>query len=593
MREARARAGREPFAQRAGADDRSTAPSTMLTAGTRVLARREPDLPPEPAVVKRTRSCDSLFVRFDDGYLLADVSPSEVTVIESPDDDAPPSSAAAPTTETITHAANKAAMGLLAGVPFEAAEYDATVLPTLPTLPDEPRSAAKYGFAAAYKEVGNGLFKTGKHAWALRTYLVGATLLQRLGYEDGALLFTDTEAHAVGVACYSNAALCALKLERHELASQMCDWGLRFGPQGSDRAKLLLRKAQAELERPKHADPDLAVTLLEQANAAASSRPVLEMLQRAKRAAKQKQKDADRALFSGKGFGAGLRLASDTAARADAHAECERLMRSGWAAFFGTGAEREHVPPEYREALGKEEPKVDLPAASEAFAAAVSAATEAGLVGDLATARFAQGSLAAESRETELAIDSFAAFFGLRDQLLRGGGGGGGGGPGGGAAAAAADDGSAYREPVLGEAHGRFHYGLALYTLRRAEEATVQLEAYLDAVGSFKEIEVRTRDAWGNQVNTALDKEMQRQRRWVVCGRCEFTARRMLASLKEHAAATAGDDAEARETHLRAALAHLEASLALAWEPQQKEEAAREIEQAKRAIAGASLAITE
>lgn len=556
----------------------------MLTAGTRVLARREPDLPPEPAVVKRTRG-DTLFVRFDDGFLLPDVSPSDVTVVEAPDDDAPPppAAAAAPTAETITLAANKAAMGLLAAVPFEADEYDAAVLPTLPTLPDDPRGAAKYGFAAAYKEVGNGLFKAGKHAWALRTYLVGATLLQRLGYEDGALLFTDAEAHAVGVACYSNAALCALKLERHELASQMCDWGLRFGPQGSDRAKLLLRKAQAELERPQHADPDLAVALLEQANAAASSRPVLEMLQRAKRAAKQKQKDADRALFSGKGFGSGLRLASDAAARADAHAECERLLRSGWAAYFGTGAEREHVPPEYREALGKEEPKVDLPAASEAFAAAARAATEAGLAGDLATARFAQGSLAAESRETEVAVDGFAAFFGLRDELLRGGG----GGPG------ADDDGSAYREPVLGEAHGRFHYGLALYTLRRAEEATVQLEAYLEAIGGFKELEVRTRDAWGNQVNTALDKEMQRQRRWVVCGRCEFTARRMLASLKEHAAATAGDDAEARGAHLRAALAHLEASLALAWEPQQKEEAAREIEQAKLAIAGASLAITE
>lgn len=555
-----------------------------LMAGTRILARREPCLPPEPAVVKRVRG-DLLSVRFEDGYLLPDVSPSDVTVVAA-DDAPPPAAAPPPTAETITAAANRAAMGLLAGVPFDADEYDAAVLPTLPALPDEPRGAAKYGFAAAYKEVGNGLFKAGKHAWALRTYLVGATLLQRLGYEDGALLFTDGEAHAVGVACYSNAALCALKLERHALASQVCDWGLRFGPEGADRAKLLLRKAQAELERPTHADPDLAATLLGQANAAASSRPVLEMLQRAKRAAKQKQKDADRALFAGKGFGDGLRLASDAAARADAHAECERLLRSGWAAFFGTGAEREHVPPEYREALGKEEPKVDLPAASEAFAAAASAATEAGLVGDLATARFAQGSLAAESHETELTVDGFAAFFGLRDQLLRGGG----------AtvpATSAAYDGSAYREPLLGEAHGRFHYGMALYTLRRAEEATAQLEAYLAAVGGFRELEVRTRDAWGNEVNTALDKEIQRQRRWVVCGRCEFTARRMLASLKEHAAATAGDDAEAREAHLRAALSHLEASLALAWEPQQKEEATREIEQARKAIGGATLAVTE
>ena len=67
--------------------------------------------------------------------------------------------------------------------------------------------------------------------------------------------------------------------------------------------------------------------------------------------------------------------------------------------------------------------------------------------------------------------------------------------------------------------------------LRRVASPIEVSEAYLEAIGGFKELEVRTRDAWGNQVNTALDKEMQRQRRWVVCGRCEFTARRMLARL--------------------------------------------------------------
>ena len=49
---------------------------------------------------------------------------------------------------------------------------------------------------------------------------------------------------------FSNAALCALKLDRHELAEQCCDRGLRFASSDVARAKLLTRKAQALLDRP-------------------------------------------------------------------------------------------------------------------------------------------------------------------------------------------------------------------------------------------------------------------------------------------------------------------------------------------------------
>ena len=61
---------------------------------------------------------------------------------------------------------------------------------------------------------------------------------------------------------FSNAALCALKLSRHELAAQCCDRGLRFASSDAARAKLLTRKAQALLDRPTHAQPDAAVELL-------------------------------------------------------------------------------------------------------------------------------------------------------------------------------------------------------------------------------------------------------------------------------------------------------------------------------------------
>ena len=218
-----------------------------LVVGTRVLARREPDLEPEEGVIKAVRtsaSGTSYNVRLvADGYMVPNTPVTELAVLAA---DVQAGASRHPSDE----------------LRFEAdADYDATVGPQLPAAPADPTGEGKYEWSAAYKEVGNALFQQGQHAWALRTYLTGVQQLQLLGYgtEDPELMFGDVKAWPVCTASFSNAALCALKLERHELAAQCCDRGLRFASSDAARAKLLTRKAQALPDRltlPLTTDPD-------------------------------------------------------------------------------------------------------------------------------------------------------------------------------------------------------------------------------------------------------------------------------------------------------------------------------------------------
>ena len=208
-----------------------------LVVGTRVLARREPDLEPEEGVIKKVRTgtaATTYNVRLvADGYMVPNTPAEELAVLAA---DVQVAASRRPSDE----------------LRFEAdAEYDATVGSQLPEAPADPKGEDKYEWAAAYKEVGNALFQQGQHAWALRTYLTGVQQLQLLGYgtEDPELMFGDVKAWPVCTASFSNAALCALKLERHELAAQCCDRGLRFASSDAARAKLLTRKAQALPDR--------------------------------------------------------------------------------------------------------------------------------------------------------------------------------------------------------------------------------------------------------------------------------------------------------------------------------------------------------
>eukprot|EP00966_Prymnesium_polylepis_P018552 427155-Prymnesium_polylepis.1 len=113
----------------------------------------------------------------------------------------------------------------------------------------------------------------------------------------------------------------------------------------------------------------------------------------------------------------------------------------------------------------------------------------------------------------------------------------------------------------------------------------VQLDAYLGAVTAFQEVKICTVDSWGNEVYTALDKELQRQRQWMVCARCEYPARRMLASLlTQRTATTCGSDAEAARRLLLDASDHLRAAAQLASEDAQRKETATELDKVEGAL---------
>lgn len=480
--------------------------------------------------------------------------------------------------------------------------YDAEVLPRLPSLPEDPKSDERYEFMAQYKLVGNDLFKQGKHEWAIRTYAAAMQQLQRHCYEDAFDMMHDGRAQSTCVACFSNAALCALKLYQFDLAQAMCERGLAFHPGGSELAKLLVRKATALLERPEHTEPDMAVKCLERALEAAAfgdakeQRPILVLLQKAKKAAKQKQRAADAELrsrlqaASSKG-GGGLRLTDSRAELADARHECEQLLRTGHACLLGTHADRcsqelllgkEHMP-------GYVAPQRDAKGARAAFAAAEERAREAGLRQEELHALFGLGAAASDQEQWEESAEHFGRYLELATPLeaeVKAGAAGARGG-----AAAVAAEGEPFCEPPLGGCYACFHGGMALYNLRRVQPGIHMLHKYLARLPSFRKRELTTRDAWGNEIITPLDKELVAHREWIVCNRSEYTVRRMLATLLSVKASGEGEGSASGagaggdgECALREACTHLRAMVELAADDEQRQEAHGQLAQLLHAL---------
>ena len=176
--------------------------------------------------------------------------------------------------------------------------YSATIkLPTPPSAEEMAAdSEAKYRYVAEYKAVGNTLFKEGKYAWAIRTYTEAVDRLARNCYSSRERMLWDYFARVPCAQCYSNAALCALKLSDYTHAETLCEHAMECRPEDGDLIKVLLRHGQALLGQHEY---ERALPLLERAaDREPNNRAVREELLRAKKAIKEKAKAADAQIFA-------------------------------------------------------------------------------------------------------------------------------------------------------------------------------------------------------------------------------------------------------------------------------------------------------
>ena len=255
-----------------------------FAVGATVEAQREDgDDEYEPATVKGfDPKSATLSLLFADGFKAGGVPLSRVKLEQGTVEPPPPAAAAPP-----------------APSPADDAEYDAAVRPTLPTPPTAEEAAAdadaKYRFIAAYKDAGNGLFKAGKYAWAIRTYGDAVDALATNCYASHARMLWDYAARGPCAQCYSNAALCALKLGEWARAAALCEQAMLCKPEDGDLVKVLHRHGQA---LNGSGDADGARAVLERAlEKEPANRAVREELQKAKKAAAALAKARDSALF--------------------------------------------------------------------------------------------------------------------------------------------------------------------------------------------------------------------------------------------------------------------------------------------------------
>jgi hypothetical protein len=192
---------------------------------------------------------------------------------------------------------------------------------------------------------------------------------------------------------------------------------------------------------------------------------------------------------------------------------------------------------------------VDLAAAREAFERVQARATEAGLKAHATHACFGLAAAAMGREAWEEAAQGYDSYFKQVEQ--------------------ARASGDRFEPPLLGVAYAHYNAGLAEYQLRRAAPAQRGLQAYLAAAGAFVDLDIFTPDGFGGKTYTDYDCEVQRQRRWVVSGRCQHSAHCMLVSVHEVVASNAIAEAAA-EAALRAAVEHGKAALLLACEEPQR-----------------------
>jgi len=280
-----------------------------ISIGSWVRARREEDDDEweRCQVLKVDADAMQLNLRFDGGFVATGVPLSRVKLADDPDASA---GGAVDEPRIVELPVDD---GYAASVAVPAAPSDAA----LAADPEE-----KYRYVAAYKAAGNALFKEGKYAWAIRTYTDAVARLTRVCYPSRERMLWDYFARVPCAQCYSNAALCALKLGDYEHAETLCEHAMECRPEDADLTKVLLRHGQALLGQAAH---ERALPLLERAaDKEPANRAVKEELLHARRAIRDKAKAADAGMFKH----VDLAKAGLTSRRAAAEAGAgERLSR--------------------------------------------------------------------------------------------------------------------------------------------------------------------------------------------------------------------------------------------------------------------------
>ena len=407
-----------------------------IDVGSTVMAPREADDDEfEPCTVSSIVTSKGLLnLAFADGYVRNRV---DVATVRLPSEIASEIETAVDHKATAEKAAS--ALKLAPGGQDETAYVD-EVVPTLPAPPTADALAvdgeAKYTYIKAYKDAGNALFKAGKYAWAIRTYTSGVDELAKHCYESRERMLWDYFARGPCGQCFSNAALCALKLPDPAQAEMLCEMALECRPEDTDLVKVLLRKGQALLALSR---PEEAKEVLERAaDKEPSNRAVREELVKAKRAVKDLLKDGEKRLFQGVSLAEkGLTSKKDE--------QVERL-RDGLEKGFEVLVE--HKDEEAITLLTPllEDKNADLPHRQPST---LLAAYGVGI------AKYHQKKLGAS-------IKALGFFFRMKEQFDAGG--------------------VEYNPPLMGVPLARFYYAHALFETQKLDEAREQLTAFLQDV---------------------------------------------------------------------------------------------------------------
>ena len=262
--------------------------------------REDGDEEYEQCTVKALDSTTGLMtLSFPDGFLRQNVPVSTVRFLDLKQEVDPPIAPAVSVSRT--KAASSDAANAAADAAADAV-YAKEVGPRLPTPPSAEEQAAdedaKYAFVRAYKDVGNALFKAASYEHAIRTYCDAVDSLIKHCYESRERMLWDYFARGPCAQCYSNSALCALKLGNHEHAAVLCERAMECKPEDTDLVKVLLRHGQALLGIGGAEQAEAAKAVLERAaTKEPGNRAVREELAKAKKAVSAAAREANARLF--------------------------------------------------------------------------------------------------------------------------------------------------------------------------------------------------------------------------------------------------------------------------------------------------------